>query len=913
MGWLANAIVFLFAVWALGAGSLIVGIPLLLYLLYRLSKRGGQKKANGGTHSRWTAWLGLFLIFLSFVAALAHGTYSPLAFGLAGIIVIAGGLFPSAILGAARRVAYLVYAPLLLHFGRPAGSEAAASVELTRLPLAHLEGKKSDPREKLLRFQRMAQTLGELGDPVEFRLDFAEGRGRILFSVFGSDAKERLPVLLQVVKAQLPEFGAGPGELPDMEDSFTVSVEGVPEPSADPIGPLARFFVENRLGGAYSVTIAPAQVSRLSRWLAGREQRRLARDSATQATVQRADSSTSTTVVDHRKQTELEESVKRLERASARKPVRVSVRVSAEDESVAIHAANVLAGALSSHRRVGGLKVGRPLAPGKAGLPVSTLMLPSEATPYLWLPQVSMGMSVAPSAEFQAPPRMEGEVVLGEVVTLSGRSGQQARVPLDQLAKHVFVTGMTGSGKTTSCFGLLIQLHRMGVPFLVVEPAKSEYRSLLACIPGLQVFTIGDEQTAPFRLNIFEPPPGVKVQAHLENLEAVWNASFVSYAPLPYVVKQVFAEAYRACGWDVAGNVRGKAVTFEDVSLQVERVVRGLGYERDVTMNVEAALKTRLRSLSLGSKGALFEAESSTPLDAVLERPTVVELKDVQNDEEKAFVAALLMMNVAALAQARGASRHLRHFTLIEEAHRLLPNVSTEKGDPEAADPRRRMVESFGNMLAELRAYGEGLGVVEQIPTKILPDAIKNTATKVVHRVPAEDDRRVMAGAMNASEEQAAVFTALRPGEAVLSVEGHPVPVRVEVEDVAAPLGVAVGEVPDVVVKRKMESFYLKYPLPREPPASRDERVRRLVEEEQFEKEFVGTYRVWLKTGEIGPLRECLLRASRAIAKDEAEVMELAGGILGLATGYYLPFDARQRALFPKLFMKEVEKSVGRR
>src|SRR6202022_4356838 len=99
-------------------------------------------------------------------------------------------------------------------------------------------------------------------------------------------------------------------------------------------------------------------------------------------------------------------------------------------------------------------------------------------------------------------------------------------------------TGMTGSGKTTSSFSLLSQLYQLGIPFLVIEPVKSEYRTLMATIPSLQVFTLGDEDTAPFRLNIFEPPQGVKVQTHLENLEAALNASFVMYAPLPYVIKE---------------------------------------------------------------------------------------------------------------------------------------------------------------------------------------------------------------------------------------------------------------------------------------------------------------------------------------------------------------------------------------
>ena len=534
-------------------------------------------------------------------------------------------------------------------------------------------------------------------------------------------------------------------------------------------------------------------------------------------------------------------------------------------------------------------------------------MLPAEAAPYLWLPQVSMGMKVTPSAEFQAPPRSEGEIVLGEAVGLSGRTGQKVRIPLAQLAKHVFVTGMTGSGKTTSCLGLLLQLNDLGVPFLVVEPVKSEYRSLMSAIEELQVFTVGDEGTAPLRLNIFEPPPGVKVQAHLENLTAVWNASFVTYSPVQYVIPRVFAETYKACGWDLASDRRGRPIAFDDVAEQVRRVVRGLGYEPKTTMDIEAAISVRLNGLAMGSKGKLFGATTSTPIEALMNGPTVVELKDLQDDEEKAFAAALLLMNVAEYVQAKGPTGHLKHFTLVEEAHRLLPNVSTERGDPEAADPRRKVVEQFGNMLAELRAYGEGLGVVEQIPTKILPDAIKNTATKVVHRVPDASDRKVMAGAMNATKEQAAVFTALRPGEAVVSIEGHPVPVRVVVEDAISKTGARVGQASDWDVKRHMAVFYLRNPLPKERTDARDSRVRKLVEEEGFRKEFVRTYRIWLKTGDVAPLREFVIQSAQGLAMGPSEVLFLAGGVLSLATAYYLPFDAERRRTFPRLFMKEVE------
>ena len=270
-------------------------------------------------------------------------------------------------------------------------------------------------------------------------------------------------------------------------------------------------------------------------------------------------------------------------------------------------------------------------------------------------------------------------------------------------------------------------------------------------------------------------------------------------------------------------------------------------------------------------------------------------------------MAALLLMDLAAWAQVRGQSRELRHFTLIEEAHRLLPNVSTEKGDPESADPRRRTVESFGNMLAELRAYGEGLAVVEQIPTKILPDAIKNTATKVVHRVPALDDRKVMAGAMNATKEQAAVFTALAPGEAVLSLEGHPVPVRVEVEDVVSKMKIPVGEVSDWDVKKRMDAFYLRNPLAKDGPKPSDLRLKELVDSEPFRVDFIAAYRIWVRTGQVEALRSLLLRSAVEFAGEREERVEAATRILTLATAFYLPFNPEQRARFPTLFRRELE------
>ncbi len=351
-------------------------------------------------------------------------------------------------------------------------------------------------------------------------------------------------------------------------------------------------------------------------------------------------------------------------------------------------------------------------------------------------------------------------------------------------------------------------------------------------------------------------------------------------------------------------------MTLDDLRRQTERVCRDLGYEPKVLMDIEAAIKTRISNLSLGGKGPMFNTTASIPVEDLLRKPTVIELKRIGNDEEKAFVTGLILMDVAECVESRGQSRHLRHLTLIEEAHRLLPNVSPQKGDPEGADPRRGTVEQFAKMLAELRAYGEGLAIVEQIPTKILPDAIKNTATKVAHRVASADDREVLAGAMNMTEEQKAGFGGLRPGGAIVSVEAHPFPIRVDAPDVVAKLGLPMGEVEDVEVKRRMVDYYLRNPMPKAPAGLNRDGMLALVDAEWFRAKFMEAYGAWLKTGDTGPLTALVMDGAKKFTEDREEALEIASKILALATRFYLPFDEKDREKFPRVFMKEVERST---
>ncbi len=417
-----------------------------------------------------------------------------------------------------------------------------------------------------------------------------------------------------------------------------------------------------------------------------------------------------------------------------------------------------------------------------AGDPV-TLLTSAELSVFTRPPSDELpGFVIREWAQFDASPEYSGSgVVLGSV---HEHAGTRVSIPLADFTRHALVAGITGSGKTTAVWNILDQLDRSdpSVPFLVIEPTKHEYRSIPLAQP-VRVYTLGDERVSPLRMNPFEVPAGILVQTHLDYLNALFRASFSLYPPMPYVLERCLYEVYTDCGWDLSSTgdeMDLRFPTLEDLSGKIDQVSARLGYGAEITMNVRAALLTRIDTLRIGAKGAMLDTGRRFDTEDFLGLPTVVELERVGNDEEKAFLMGLLLTRILEHRQAQGsaADGELRHVTVIEEAHRLLRN-RPQSNDPESASPAAHAIEQFANMLAEVRSLGEGIIVAEQIPAKLAPDVIKNTNLKLVFRLPAEDDKRSVGSTINLADDQARVLTSLPRGEALVFCEGMDHPVRV--------------------------------------------------------------------------------------------------------------------------------------
>jgi uncharacterized protein len=382
---------------------------------------------------------------------------------------------------------------------------------------------------------------------------------------------------------------------------------------------------------------------------------------------------------------------------------------------------------------------------------------------------------------------------LGQVLDGNGLGTDVFRVPFGSLNRHTFVCGATGAGKSQTVRGLLEQASRHDLPWLVVEPAKAEYRYMGARLTetardGVVVIRLGDPEAIPAGINPLRPEPGFPLQTHVDLIRALFLAAFQAEEPFPQVLAAALTRCYEQFGWDLslgepaAGTHVPGYPTLADLQRTALQVVEDIGYGREVTSDVRGFIKVRISSLRLGTTGRFFEGGHQLDFGRLLRRNVVFEIEDVGDDQDKAFVmGAVLIRLVEHLRVAdkeRGAvpAAGLRHLTVIEEAHRLLRNV--REGGPAA-----RAVELFAGMLAEVRAYGEGLVIAEQIPSKLTPDVIKNTAVKIVHRLPAQDDRDAVGATMNVTPAQSEHLVTVQPGVGAVFVDGMDYPVLTRMPD----------------------------------------------------------------------------------------------------------------------------------
>ncbi len=383
--------------------------------------------------------------------------------------------------------------------------------------------------------------------------------------------------------------------------------------------------------------------------------------------------------------------------------------------------------------------------------------------------------------DFSSRKQARSIIKLGNYLDEGGRDDVPAEFDSQQLAKHGLIVGVPGSGKTTAMFNILYQLwdttDENKIPFIILEPAKTEYRAL-KLLPAFRedmlVFTLGDESVSPFRFNPMEVLPGIRLESHISRLQACFVGAFDLFDPLPIFLEQAIRRTYLEKGWyeDSRGGEEGlETPTLTDLCRNAEYIVANSGFDSKMRSDFQASLLERLNSLRRGSKGRMLDTPHSISMEDLMGRPVVLELDSLNGDEKSLMMMFLLSYVYEYCKVMRKSGSPLKHMLLVEEAHNLIG--AQGGGGDNRADPRAQTIELFVNMLAEMRALGQGILIADQLPTAIASQAVKQTNVKILMRVTAKDDREEIGNTMDLNEEQMHQVVNFKTGHAYLYHEGE--------------------------------------------------------------------------------------------------------------------------------------------
>ena len=385
-----------------------------------------------------------------------------------------------------------------------------------------------------------------------------------------------------------------------------------------------------------------------------------------------------------------------------------------------------------------------------------------------------VGLDVVETAPFGNNIKHYGNntISVGNLYNYEKEFDQDFSLDLEKFTGHIFVTGSTGSGKSNVTYNLLDNLLNKEIKFLVIEPAKGEYKDVFGNREDVNVFGTNPNISKVIKINPFSFPKNIHIQEHIDRLIEILNASWPMYAAMPAILKDAVEKVYETKGWDLitSENLSGSVVfpTFKDLAQILPNLIAKSGYSQEMISNYSGALVTRVKSMTNGIFETIF-TEDEVAQETIFENNTIIDLSAVSSTETKSLIMGILFMKLQEyrMANADEANSKLKHVTIIEEAHNLLKNTSSEQGQ-ESANLQGKSVEMISNAIAEMRTYGQGFILADQAPGLLDTSAIRNTNTKICLRLPSKDDRELVGRSMNLNDDQINELAKLKTGVAAV-------------------------------------------------------------------------------------------------------------------------------------------------
>lgn len=411
----------------------------------------------------------------------------------------------------------------------------------------------------------------------------------------------------------------------------------------------------------------------------------------------------------------------------------------------------------------------------------STSVSGKELGLHLGLPRATVpGLPVIEHAEFGkevnsyqliksvSSSRPEDRITIGRIFDLGQITNKKVELDNRSLNMHTFITGSTGSGKSNAVYQILNELRQDKIPFLVVEPAKGEYKDVFGSLPDVSVFSTNPNIAPLININPFMFPESIHVLEHVDGLVEIFSVCWPMYDAMPAFFKDAILQSYEAIGWDLSSSTfEGEELEYPDFDVlteQLDELIGNSDYASDIKSNYRGALLTRVKSLTVGLNKSIFTTEQ-TPYEQLFDKNCILDISRIKSTETKALIMGLMvyMLNEYRVDQKNENNVGLRHVTVLEEAHNLLKN--TKGGESELIG---KSIEMLTNTIAEIRTYGEGFIIVDQSPSSVDIAAIKNTNTKIVLRTPEAGDREAVGRSMGLTDDQVNEIAKLPSGVAVV-------------------------------------------------------------------------------------------------------------------------------------------------
>ena len=365
------------------------------------------------------------------------------------------------------------------------------------------------------------------------------------------------------------------------------------------------------------------------------------------------------------------------------------------------------------------------------------------------------------------------QIKLGSVFNMGRVCNNDVFLDKESLSMHTFVTGSTGSGKSNTIYKLIEKVSNYhDINFMIIEPAKGEYKNVFGNRTDVKVFGSNPKYTDILKINPFKFPEGIHVLEHVDRLIEIFNVCWPMYAAMPAVLKNAVLLAYETCGWDLIKSINKDDSclfpTFLTLQNCLMQVIKKSAYSEEVKSNYLGSLATRVNSLTNGLNGLIFTTDEIDN-SILFDKNVIVDLSRIGSIETKSLIMGILIMRLGEhrMTSTKGMNESLKHITVIEEAHNILRRVSTEQ-NPENPSVAGKSVELISNAIAEMRTYGEGFIIVDQSPSAVDISAIRNTNTKIIMRLPDEADRRLAGKSAGLSDDQMDEIAKLPKGVGVI-------------------------------------------------------------------------------------------------------------------------------------------------